>query len=171
MDFFAHLLWTFIFFYQLDPKFFLLTEFFGVIPDLIPFGTFLIYDKSREEGSSLKKDSKNKLENAPNYIFTLYDLSHSFVTFGVCFLIVYIFFDKLALVLVPWAMHILFDIFSHSKPMDAFQTKFLYPISQFSFKGYSWQNRKFIIINYIAIIIGLIIRIFFFGNCHINLSE
>lgn len=158
MDFLAHLLWTFIIFYQPDWKLLLLLEFFGVFPDLITFFPIVIHDISKRK--SLKPIDWSDPSKVPKFFFTLYNLSHSFVTFGICFLITYIFLNKIAFILISWGMHILFDMFSHSKPKDIVQTKFLYPI-QFSFKGYSWQHRNALIINYTLIAIGVILRLFF----------
>ena len=161
MDFFAHLLWTFIFFYQPDILLFLIMELFGVLPDLVPFMPYTLHEMSNKNRHPTIEESKKVLLEAPKWVFTLYDLSHSYVIFGICFLFIYIFFEKWALILLPWALHIFFDIFTHRKPKDVFQPKFLYPISQFSFHGYSWQNRKSLIINYTLIGIGIILRIFY----------
>lgn len=162
MDFLAHLLWTYIILYQPDTKVLLLLEFFGVVPDLITFFPVAIHDISKRRtrsGIDLSDPSE-----VPKFFYSLYDISHSFVTFGICFFILYIFFNKFAFITISWGVHILFDTFSHSKPKDIVQTKFLYPITQFSFKGYSWQHKKALIINYSLIGIGLILRIFFIKN-------
>ncbi|MFX0141640.1 MAG: hypothetical protein ACFFDN_48835, partial [Candidatus Hodarchaeota archaeon] len=159
MDFFAHLLTTFIIFYQPDWTLLLLFEFFGVFPDLIPFFPVMIYDISKNK--TRQPIDLSDPSRVPGFFYVLYDISHSFVTFGICFLIMYLFLNNLAFILMSWGMHILFDMFSHSKPKDIVQTKFLYPITQFSFKGYSWQHRNALIINYSLIAIGVILRIFF----------
>ncbi|MFX1453096.1 MAG: hypothetical protein ACFFCM_19835 [Promethearchaeota archaeon] len=162
MDFIAHLLWTYIILYQPDLKVLLLLEFFGIFPDLVPFFSVAIYDISKR--NVRKRIDLSDPSEVPKFFYVLYDISHSFITFGICFLILYIFLNKLAFIIISWGMHIFFDIFSHGKPKDIVQTKFLYPISQFSIKGYSWQHRKALIINYSLIGIGLILRIFFIKN-------
>ncbi|MHA1297938.1 MAG: hypothetical protein ACTSO9_00675 [Candidatus Helarchaeota archaeon] len=160
------MLWTFIFFYQPDKILLIFVEFFGVLPDLIPMPPLIIWDI--KNGQPIRKigNMREAKSIIPRFFYELYYLSHSFVTFGICFLIFYLFFDTFALVLLPWALHIFFDIFTHSEKRDIVRTRFLYPLSKFEFDGYSWQNRKALIINYTLIGIGLILRIFYM-NCYI----
>lgn len=169
MDFLAHLLWTFIFFYQPNLIILLLMELFGIIPDFVPFTAVGFHDLLTGNRPRNYGNSEESMALLPKFFLPLYYTTHSFVSFSICFLIGYILFEKLSFVLLPWALHILFDIFTHSKPKDIMQTKFLYPLSHFSIKGYSWQYPKALIINYSLIGIGLILRIFNL-NCYINLG-
>ena len=169
MDFLAHILWTFIFFWQPDIIYLLLMVLFGVLPDIIPFGLgFRVFKKLDKTPGRIENTPEN-MAKIPKYFFVTYYLCHSYVIFGVSFFVLYIFLEKIAFILLPWALHITFDLFTHNKSVDIVETKFLYPLSQYSFSGYSWQNRKALIINYILIAVGLILRIFFV-DCYINLG-
>ena len=65
--------------------------FFGILPDLFSFGIF--YFISLLFNYSKFKYGKPKLEDLPNYIFDLYNVSHSLIVALVFILIAY-FFSK-----------------------------------------------------------------------------
>ncbi|MHA1376898.1 MAG: hypothetical protein ACTSRG_00825 [Candidatus Helarchaeota archaeon] len=138
-------------------------ELFGVLPDLIPFMAIAIHDLLKGIRPRKFDSTEESIASIPKFFLPLYYTTHSFIPFGISFTIMFIFYNKLAFLLLPWALHIFFDIFTHSIPKDIMQTKFLYPLSNFSINGYSWQYRKALIINYALIGIGLVLRILNFN--------
>ena len=90
MDTLCHALWGKGFFgYRGRPYWSL---FFGVLPDLFSFGVY--YVATILFNSSGLKYGKPELHELPDYIFTLYDMTHSLVIAFFFILIVYFFLDK-----------------------------------------------------------------------------
>ena len=94
---------------------------------------------------------KPSLSSIPEYVFTLYNLTHSLITFIVAALLIFIITKKFYLWLLAWPLHTTVDIFSHG--IDFFPTPFLWPLSNYKFNGYSWGHPKFLLVNYALIII------------------
>ena len=66
-------------------------------------------------------------------------------------LLLYFFRKRLAIFVLPWLIHILIDIPTHSR--EFLPTPFLWPVSEWKFPGISWGNRYFMMFNYAAIIV------------------
>jgi hypothetical protein len=84
-----------------------------------------------------------------NFPFTgqVYPYSHSFITFGIVFLIAWIIYRRPRFELLGWALHIFIDIFTH--PAAFYPTPFLFPISSYKFlHGVAWSEKWFMITNY-----------------------
>lgn len=80
----------------------------------------------------------------------LYNISHSFVTFGVVFLIVWAIRRRPYYELLGWALHICIDIPSHAGSF--YPTPLFWPLSGWKFlHGVSWANPTYMIINYTAL--------------------
>ncbi len=90
----------------------------------------------------------DSLSNATEF---LYQLSHSLVIFAIVAFVVYIIRRRAVWMIVPWLMHILMDIPTHSYKFYA--TPFLWPISGWKFNGISWGQWWFEILNYGALLI------------------
>ena len=76
MDIFAHGLWTYAIFFK-SKKYRLLAALFGVLPDIIAFGPFIIYhlfSKSIGMGNPFKS-------SIPDFVFIGYNFTHSLVLF------------------------------------------------------------------------------------------
>lgn len=86
----------------------------------------------------------------PNYVYTLYNFTHSFLIFALIFGVVWFLRKKPYWLLAGWGLHIFIDIFSHTEKF--FPTPFLFPISNFHVSLTSWGNPIFMIINYSALI-------------------
>jgi len=72
----------------------------------------------------------------PKTIFYIYGITHSLVIWGIVATVLLI-FKKWHWPILFWLLHILADIPGHT----AFQTPFLFPISDFKFSGlFSWDN-------------------------------
>lgn len=154
MDFIAHIFWSYIFFHK--EVYWYLAIFFGILPDLALTGQFFSFIFRRKKINWKYKNSVAK--NTPDYVFKLYNFSHSLITFSVCFALVYAIIGTDSLFMIAWFLHILFDIPTHEKGF--FDTKFLYPISDYSIDGYRWSNKYFMIANY-SFIIACFVMVFF----------
>ena len=75
----------------------------------------------------------------------LYDIGHSLVIFVSVFLIVSAILRRPLWEMLGWALHILFDIPSHSAH---YPTPFLWPISSYYIAGVSWRQWWFTALNY-----------------------
>ena len=136
MDTLSHALWGKGFFgYKGRPYWSL---FFGVLPDFFSFGIYYII--SIFFNSSSFKYGKPELDELPNYLFLLYDFTHSFVIAFLFVSIVYFFVNKnFAFAMLAWPLHILVDFPFHS--IDYFPTPILWPIFDFKFNGIPWSNK------------------------------
>lgn len=81
----------------------------------------------------------------------LYNISHSVFIFLLIFCLVYLLTKKTSWVMGGWLLHIIIDIPTHS--YGFFPTPFLWPVSQWKFNGFPWNNPWFMLINYSAIIV------------------
>jgi len=111
------------------------------MPDIITFLPLLLQGKALTENS--------KREDVPNYVVTLYAITHSLVTYAVVFLIVAYFFGAWALLLGAWLIHILIDIPLHEA--DLLPVRFLYPLSNVHINGISYATPQFRLFNYAII--------------------
>ena len=136
MDTLSHALWGKGFFgYRGKPYW---SIFFGVLPDLFSFGIYYILNLLFNYKNL--KHGKPELHELPDYIFTLYDITHSLVIalFFVC--IVYFFINRnFAFAMLAWPLHILVDFPFHT--IDYFPTPIFWPIIDFKFDGIPWSNK------------------------------
>lgn len=151
MDIFSHFLWTFGIFFR-QPKAWLL-GIIGVLPDLLSFGPHFIYSLATVGFRFGKPD----IQSIPNYIFSMYNITHSFVIFLIVFVVFYFFLRQHIIYLLPWIIHILIDIPTHSKAF--FPTPFMWPLSNFMIDGISWGTPWFMITNYSLIVLFFGFRI------------
>ncbi|MAP61886.1 MAG: hypothetical protein CMF82_02925, partial [Candidatus Marinimicrobia bacterium] len=134
MDTFSHTLWgKGLFGYRKYGKWALL---FGALPDLLSFGLYFIV-RFITQGVNMEF-GKPALESIPNWVFIMYDISHSWV---IAFLFIIIFLQinkELCFPMLAWPFHILLDFPFHSK--EYFPTPILWPISDYRFDGIPWSN-------------------------------
>jgi hypothetical protein len=148
MDVFAHFLWTYAVFCRYKKA--LLAGVFGVLPDLAAFVPFIVYRLMH--GSF--EFGKPELATIPEWVFQLYNVSHSAVIFFAVFGLVWILIGKPQWYLGGWLVHIIIDIPTHTK--EFFPTPVFYPLSGVTFDGISWANPIFMVVNYGAIVLTYI---------------
>ncbi len=85
----------------------------------------------------------------------LYQLSHSLIIFAIVAVVLYAVRRRAVWTIIPWMIHIIMDIPTHSYKFYA--TPFLWPISGWKFNGISWGQWWFEILNYSVIAIFLLI--------------
>ncbi|MBU4352747.1 MAG: hypothetical protein KJ939_06765 [Nanoarchaeota archaeon] len=89
------------------------------------------------------------LDSIPDWVFTLYGISHSLVTWGAVILALYIILRKVPLYVYAAPIAIFMDIPTHSR--EFLPTPFLWPVSNWYFPGFSWGNGWFMLVNYALI--------------------
>ena len=153
MDTFSHTLWgKGLFGYRKYGKWALL---FGALPDLLTFGLYFIV-RFITQGFNMEF-GKPALESIPNWVFIMYDISHSWV---IAFLFIIIFLQinkEICFPMLAWPFHILLDFPFHSK--EYFPTPILWPISDYRFDGIPWSNPYIWIGNIACIIVLFLFRL------------
>lgn len=98
-----------------------------------------------------------QLTRQPNAYMKVYYFTHSLVPISLLAVILFIFSPVLALLTLPYYLHIILDIPAHS---GIWATRIFYPFSDWHFRGgYDWwKNKWFSIGNWsVLIIINLIL--------------
>lgn len=150
MDVISHGLWGGVAFGRKNKKDFWWSFLFGVMPDLLSFGILMV---ATTLGLSPRPDwgGHPRSVNIPDYVYSLYNITHSLVVFAVVFAIVYLIRRKPFLPMLAWGLHILFDIPTHST--EFFPTPFLWPFSSFKVDGVPWSNPNIFFPNLILLFI------------------
>lgn len=156
MDILAHSLWTAAVYDQVNRKKrtnlnLWWAAFWGIFPDLFAFTIPFVILFSHLISGGVASDFKPDPSNA-TLAYHLYNISHSFVTFFICFGLASLVMRKIPWVMAGWAIHILIDIPTHSK--EFYPTPLFWPISNWKFThGISWGTPWFMAINYSALIL------------------
>ncbi|HEY1467749.1 MAG TPA: hypothetical protein VGF61_01810 [Candidatus Acidoferrum sp.] len=120
----------------------------GVLPDLVVFtvpAVVRIWRFLTGASTSLLPDG-----NGPHFdwVWGLYNGTHSALVFAVCFGAAWLFLRKPPLEMLGWALHILIDVFTHR---GIFAVKFLWPVSSVHFDGIRWETPSFLAANFAAL--------------------
>jgi len=83
------------------------------------------------------------------YVWQLYHCSHSLLMFAAVFGLVWLILRRPVFEMLGWALHILIDIPTHQ---GIFAVHFLWPLSNYGFSGFRWENRWFLALNYAALL-------------------
>lgn len=172
MDIFAHFLWTYIFFRKVKyPNFAL---FVGIMPDILTWGVmlayyFLTHVKLNFLGFGSQLTWVSVFGGIPTWVLSLYGITHSLTVFLVVFSALYFSTAQFHWFLLPWPMHILFDIITHSK--EHLPTPFLWPLSDFAFPGMRFTELHVIVLNYTLLISALIYMNREFIKTHLRLIK
>lgn len=156
MDILAHGLWTTAVAVPLrrrlrEPFRIGLAAFWGVFPDVFSFAIpaiVRIWWYATGVTSTLRPDA-NSAQHF-QFVWQLYDASHSLVVFAMIFGIFWLVKRRPVLELLGWGLHILIDIPTHQ---GMFAVHFLWPLSRLSFSGIRWENGWFLAVNYGALLI------------------
>lgn len=130
-----------------------LAFFFGIAPDLLSFGVFMVFAWlgiwEHPDWSSGQHPDPAAI---PAYVHAAYSVTHSLVIFAVIFALVWIIRRRPLMEMLAWPLHILVDIPTHSDRF--FPTPFLWPISDFTVNGYPWSRPEIFIPN-VVLLAGL----------------
>lgn len=148
MDYFSHAIWGYIFFYRTKKPFY--AALAALIPDTFSWMIYFIFNLVT---GNMSNGGPPHLDNIPDWVFTLYGISHSLIVCTVIFLVIYLVFKTVPIYLFAWPVAVLMDIPTHSR--EFLPTPFLWPVSDWHFPGFSWGNGWFMLINFILIVICL----------------
>ncbi len=101
---------------------------FGAWPDLASLGIHFSMDLFAGNGV--------RWHAIPDFIFVLYNLTHSLAGLAVCYGLLVGWKRALWLPALAWPIHVLMDIPTHGE--GVFLTPVLWPFSDWSFVGWSW---------------------------------
>ncbi|MCS7184835.1 MAG: hypothetical protein NZ870_02780 [bacterium] len=151
MDTLSHGLWGAIAFGRKNKKNFIAAFTLGVAPDIISFGPFFVEWALKEFPKIHRKLGEPPDPSMiPEYVYQLYNITHSLIVFGLLALILKIFIKDIK-PFFAWALHILCDIPTHTKKF--FPTPYLWPFETPYFDGIRWGPIWFIAINYTLLFI------------------
>ncbi len=147
MDFFSHVLWTYVLFRSLGfaEQDRVLASFFGVLPDLaFVFAGLLLAGKYWLADRSFKRIRPRVFAKG----LLVYRSSHSLVSFAVFFVLASLLSGFPYWLSFGWMLHILLDLGTHKgSPVEP--QKPFFPFWNFSVKGWIWwRNPYFLIINW-----------------------
>ena len=132
MDTVSHALWGFgLFGYRRFPW---LAAFFGAFPDLVSFGVLFIKRIVTGEFHF----GAPPLDTIPQWVFIIYNYSHSFVIAFLIIGIVFTFHKSCGFAMLAWPFHILLDFPFHTKAY--FPTKLFWPLSNVTIDGIPWTH-------------------------------
>ncbi len=153
MDVLSHGLWGSAAAGRKNKKHFWTAFTLGVLPDVLAFGPifvahFFTHGLSRPEFATFEPPRPDLL---PTYIAQVYNFTHSFLVFGLIFLVIWLIRGKPFTPLLAWGLHILMDIPTHATGF--FPTPFLFPISSYSVSGIPWSTPALFLANWFALIL------------------
>ena len=155
MDTFSHALWGKALFGQKGTN--LIALLFGACPDIIAFGPWIILRIFN--GTFFDRDfgGPPPLETIPDWVFIMYDFSHSFTAgFLLVFLLYFFRKDYLWYVALAWPFHTVVDSISHTK--EFFPTKIFWPFSDFYIDGFSWSRPEVWFTNFFLLVLVLLYK-------------
>ena len=148
MDTLSHALWgKGLFGYR---KYRWFSFLFGALPDLLSFGVYFLFNLS-----NLKAETPS-INEIPDWVYSLYDFSHSLVIASIFIFIVYKINKDFAFPMLAWISHIMLDFFTHS--LEFFPTPIFWPLSDYHFDGIPWSNPIIFFVNVLLIFLLFIYR-------------
>lgn len=148
MDTLSHALWgKGLFGYR---KYRWFSFLFGALPDLLSFGIYFLFNLS-----NLKAETPS-INEIPDWVYSLYDFSHSLVIASIFIFIVYKINKDFAFPMLAWISHIMLDFFTHS--LEFFPTPIFWPLSDYHFDGIPWSNPIIFFTNVLLIFLLFIYR-------------
>ena len=151
MDIISHGLWGAASFGRKNRKSFWLSFFFGMCPDLFSFGIYFIAVFLGLNPAPSFHMEPPQDSFIPSYVHTLYNISHSLITFTVLFFLLWLIFKRPIYEFLAWGLHILMDIPTHS--YQFFPTPFLWPFSSVQVNGIPWSHAVIMIPNIILLVL------------------
>lgn len=138
MDIVSHGLWGGIAFGRKTKKSFLAAFLFGIAPDFLAFAPFFAGMILGFTPRVFTPGEPPPLDAIPQYIHSVYQVTHSVIIFLLAFAAVAIIIRRPLWEMLAWGLHILMDIPTHSNSF--FPTPFLWPLSTFHIDGIPWGH-------------------------------
>lgn len=144
MDTLSHYLWAVaLYWYFRKPRHWL-SGLSGALPDLLSFG--LLFVMAHLGMTAFEPGGPPPIEHIPDFIFTLYNVTHSLIPIGMTALLLFFLARRWWFLTWGWLLGILMDIPTHTQAY--FPTPFLWPLSSYTFDGFSWGQSWFMLLNY-----------------------
>ena len=124
---------------------------FGALPDLFSFGIYFLYLLV-----FTTRGGRPSAAEIPEWVYSLYDISHSLVIASIIIFIVYKINKEFAFPMLAWISHIMLDFFTHS--IEFFPTPIFWPLSDYHFDGIPWSNPVIFLANVLLIFLLFIYR-------------
>jgi hypothetical protein len=138
MDIISHGLWGGIAFGRKSKKDWWTSFAFGVAPDALSFGVLFVMTFLGLSAQPNWAGGPPDPSFIPQYVHTLYNITHSLVTFAVVFGIVWLVLKRPFMPMLAWVFHIVLDIFTHD--INFFPTPYLWPLPFTPVDGVSWGH-------------------------------
>ena len=106
--------------------------FFGIFPDVASLGVHFSLDWISGNGV--------RWQGIPDFIFILYDITHSLAGMAVCIGLLLWWKPRLWLPVLAWPVHVLMDVPTHGH--GRFMTPLFWPFSDWGFAGWNWWQFK-----------------------------
>lgn len=151
MDVLSHGLWGGLAFGRRSKREYWLAFLFGVLPDVLAFG-LLTVQQILGIAAIRWSDAASARLAIPDYVYGLYDITHSAVVFLAVFAIVWLVRKRPYLPLLAWGFHILLDIFTHSA--EFFPTPIFWPLADVRVNGVPWSHPVIFISNWALLLAG-----------------
>ena len=152
MDTISHALWGKGLFGYRQYRY--LALLFGALPDLLSFGIYFLFNLLTNPFNM--EFGKPSLSSLPNWLFYLYDFSHSMIIAFIFIIIVYKINKQICFTMLAWPLHIFIDFFTHS--IRYFPTPIFWPISDYRYDGIPWSNPIIWYANVFCIVLIFIYR-------------
>ncbi len=147
MTFLEHGLYGGAIAYKFNPNLFWFGVAFGVLPDIPPL---ILATQTAGLRRVAKRILKGGADNFPEYVYKVYDITHSFITTAAIFIILFLITKDSTALAISYGFHIVCDIPFHN---SRFSTRFLYPLTNFHIHGYSETKHKWVILAQYPVII------------------
>jgi len=155
LDTFSHALWGKALFGRKGTNLFALL--FGASPDIIAFVPWMILRLINGTFFDREFGKPPPIEIIPDWVFFMYDFSHSFITgFLLVFLLYYFRKDYLWFAALAWPFHTVLDFPFHTK--EFFPTKIFWPFSDFYIDGIPWSRPEVWFTNIILLALVLLYK-------------
>ena len=126
---------------------------FGALPDLLSFGIYFIHSIFFSSSPVMGRPTRSEI---PEWVYSLYDISHSLVIASIIIFIAYKINKEFAFPMLAWPAHIILDFFTHS--IEFFPTPIFWPLSDYQFDGIPWSNPIIFFTNVLLIFLLFIYR-------------
>ncbi|HUB81892.1 MAG TPA: hypothetical protein VMB03_24000 [Bryobacteraceae bacterium] len=117
----------------------------GVAPDLVSFTVPACIRIGRYVTGASKSLLPDGTGPRFDWVWNVYNASHSALIFAICFGAVWLFMRRPVLEMLGWGLHVLIDVFTHS---GMFAIKFLWPLSSVRVDGKRWETPWLLALNY-----------------------
>ena len=149
MDILSHGLWGAIAFGRDSRRSFSLAFVIGLAPDLLSFGILYVTVMLGMADRPNFSHGTPPESAIPDYVHSLYHVTHSLVVFVVVFFLVWALRKRPVWELGAWGLHVLVDVPTHSYAF--FPTPVFWPLFGWKFDGWQWMNPVILVPNYVLL--------------------